>query len=167
MLQDLWGNIISAAGIWLLKTPSSSNVLRWVKLVHSESFLLSLGNCRQLRLTLPHACLMSLSCFLLPLRMDDLVAAQGIHELFNSWNKRLLFLKISPEKRQNLNTVFLLPGVNDPERACAPTGKGGVRVTLVPTDIWSGLQFLLLYSEVSEKRCPANYKHQQEFSLFL
>lgn len=84
MLQDLWGNIIPAAVIWLLKSPSSSNVLRWVKLVHSESFLFSLGTCRQLRLTLTHACLVFLGCFLLLLRVDDLVAAQGTHELFNS-----------------------------------------------------------------------------------
>lgn len=166
MLQNFCGNIIPASGVWLLKTPSSSNVLRWVKLVHNESFLFSLGNCRQLRLTLPHACLMSLGCFLLPLRMDDLVATQGTHEQFNSWKKKVTLSENKPWEKTEPK-YFLLSGVYSSKRACAPTGKGSVCVTLVPTGVWSGVQLLLIYSEVFEKRCPTNYQHQQEFNLFL
>lgn len=165
MLQDLWGYIIPAAGIWLLKTPSSSKVLRWVKVVHSESFLSSLGNCRQLRLTLPQACLMS-GVLSAPSQSRWSGCCSGHPWAVQHLGKNLFFLKISPEKRQNQNTLSLLPGVNNSERACVPTEKGNVCVTWVPADVWSGLQLLLLYSEVFEKRCPTSYKHQQKFSLF-
>lgn len=101
MLQDLWGNIIPIADIWVLHIALKEGYLevdgdRYEAgtRVRGTFFLVCLGNHRQLGLTLPHVCRMPLGCLLLPLRVDYVaVAAQITHELLSKWKESYSFLK--------------------------------------------------------------------------